>query len=101
MTAPHVELIRRFEPGTTGWSADDLDDPEIERLWFQGAYEIVEGVLTKMPPAYFDGSIAVQRLVDVVDGEIDARLAGEDLREHVLQIDAGERALHDSADDAE
>lgn len=35
-----------FEPGTTGWTAADLDDPRIEREWFRGRYEIVEGVLT-------------------------------------------------------
>lgn len=46
---------RPFEPGTTGWTVHDLDDPEIERQWFQGRYEIVEGVLTKIPPAYFAG----------------------------------------------
>src|SRR5437660_6416566 len=57
---------RPFEPGTTGWTVHDLDDPEIERLWFQGRYEIVEGVLTKMPPAYFDSSVVAQRLVDIV-----------------------------------
>ncbi|MEO6436855.1 MAG: Uma2 family endonuclease [Tepidisphaeraceae bacterium] len=44
-----------FEPGTTGWTASDLDDPAIEREWFRGRYEIVEGVLTKMAAAYFSG----------------------------------------------
>lgn len=48
---------RPFEPGTTGWTVHDLDDPEIERQWFEGRYEIVEGVLTKMPPAYFTGEM--------------------------------------------
>jgi len=44
-----------FRPGTTGWTASDLDDPRIEGKWVRGAYEIVEGVLTRMPPAYFIG----------------------------------------------
>lgn len=44
-----------FRPGTTGWSASDLDDPRIEGKWLRGSYEIVEGVLTRMPPAYFIG----------------------------------------------
>jgi Uma2 family endonuclease len=46
--------LRPFQPGTTGWAASDLDDPEIEKLWFQGRYEIIDGVLTTMAPAYFD-----------------------------------------------
>src|SRR4051812_13638915 len=58
-----IAVERPFLPGTTGWSADDLDDPEIERQWCQGRYEIVEGVLTIMPPAMFDGGLALQRLV--------------------------------------
>ena len=49
---------RPFLPGTTGWTASDLDDPQIERLWFSGRYEIVEGVLTSMPPAYLAGGSA-------------------------------------------
>ena len=54
---------RPFEPGTTGWTADDLDNPEIEAHWFSGRYEIVEGVLTRMPPAYFSGGRALQELI--------------------------------------
>jgi Uma2 family endonuclease len=57
---------RDFLPGTTGWSVDDLDDPEIERLWLEGRYEIVEGVLTVMPAAYFDGGFALQRLIRII-----------------------------------
>jgi Uma2 family endonuclease len=55
--------LRPFVPGTTGWSASDLDDPEIERLWFQGRYEIVDGALTTMPPAYFTGGEASSNLL--------------------------------------
>src|SRR5882757_6669745 len=54
---------RPFEPGTTGWTASDLDAPEIERQWFDGRYEIVEGVLTKMAPAYFAGGKTLQRVI--------------------------------------
>ncbi|HET6251373.1 MAG TPA: hypothetical protein VFE47_27055 [Tepidisphaeraceae bacterium] len=57
MTQPVTEP-RPFQPGTTGWSASDLDDPRIERLWENGRYEIVDGVLTTMPPAYFIGGNA-------------------------------------------
>jgi Uma2 family endonuclease len=57
---------RKFVPGTTGWTVDDLNDPEIERQWFAGRYEIVEGVLTRIPAAYFDAGVALRRLVDLV-----------------------------------
>lgn len=57
---------RPFEPGTTGWTASDLDDPEIERMWFKDRYEIVEGVLTKMAPAYYVGGKALFRLMSRV-----------------------------------
>lgn len=69
MTLP-LTTPRPFVPGTTGWSASDLDDPEIERQWERGAYEIVEGVLTTMPPAYFDGSAAVDALIDLVKAHL-------------------------------
>jgi hypothetical protein len=58
---------RDFVPGTTGWSVDDLDDPEIERLWLEGRYEIVEGVLTVIPAAYYDGGMALKRLIKIVE----------------------------------
>jgi Uma2 family endonuclease len=62
---------RRFVPGTTGWTEDDLDDPRIERLWDRGAYEIVEGVLTRMPAAYLEGSVPLRRLVRQVERYLD------------------------------
>lgn len=54
---------KEFKPGTTGWTAADLDDPEIERLWFAGRYEIIEGVLTEMAPAYFSGGEGLSQLM--------------------------------------
>jgi hypothetical protein len=53
--------------GTTGWTAADLEDPEIERRWFNGRYEIVEGVLTKRPAAYFAGGESLYNLMRLVD----------------------------------
>ena len=67
---PSVTETRPFEPGTTGWTAHDLDDPEIEREWSDGRYEIVEGVLTKMPPAYFIGGKVLYRLMTRVTSHI-------------------------------
>src|SRR5947207_4988018 len=61
-----VETKREFKVGTTGWSVDDLDDPKIERLWEQGRYEIVEGVLTEMPAAYHDSGRSTTRLATIL-----------------------------------
>jgi Uma2 family endonuclease len=62
---------REFVPGTTGWSVDDLDDPAIEALWNAGKFEIVEGVLATMPPAYYDGSYALKKLVKLIDRHLE------------------------------
>lgn len=61
-----LKCPRRFVVGTTGWSADDLDDPRIERLWERGRFEIVEGVLARMPPAYYEGALPLGRLLRTV-----------------------------------
>jgi Uma2 family endonuclease len=62
---------RRFVPGTTGWTEDDLNDPRLERLWDRGGYEIVEGVLTKMPPAYLEGSLPLRRLTRQIERHLE------------------------------
>ena len=54
---------RPFVPGTTGWTARDLDDPAIEREWFRGRYEIIEGVLAELAPGYFAAGRAVVSLL--------------------------------------
>ena len=75
-------------PGTTGWSEDDLDDPRIEALWERGGYEIVEGVLTRMPAAYLQGSLPLRRLVRQIERHLEANhLAGEFAFEVDLVID--------------
>lgn len=69
---------RRFVPGTTGWTEDDLDDPRLNRQWQSGRYEIVEGVLTRMPAAYLQGSLPLRRLIRQVERHLeDALLPGE------------------------
>jgi Uma2 family endonuclease len=65
---------RKFKVGTTGWTADDLDDPRLERYWDNGRFEIVEGVLTQMPAAFFDGSLPLAKLRRAVERHLD--LAG-------------------------
>jgi Uma2 family endonuclease len=64
---------REFEPGTTGWTATDLDDPAIDAAWEAGRYEIVEGVLTKMPPAFFDSTIPLGRFLYAVQRGLEDR----------------------------
>jgi Uma2 family endonuclease len=59
-------ISRSFESGTTGWSIDDLNDPDIERRWETGSYEFVEGVFTTMPPAFFDGSYSLDNLIYLI-----------------------------------
>lgn len=62
---------RKFEVGTTGWTADDLDNPRIQRCWESGRYEIVEGVLTRMAAAYIDGSLPLARLRRAIERHLD------------------------------
>jgi Uma2 family endonuclease len=58
-----LTLTKPFAPGTTGWTADDLLQPEIERQWDTHPYEIIEGVLTIMPAAYLSGGKALFNLL--------------------------------------
>src|SRR5687768_9251937 len=85
---------KEFKPGTTGWTADDLDDPQIERLWNAGKYEIVEGVLTLMPPAYFDSGVALHRLMRLVDRHAEQAGIKGDFAPEVDLIVARQRVAH-------
>ena len=73
MTPPALTSSKPFKPGTTGWTAADLDDPQIECKWLQGAYEIIEGVLTEMPPAYYSGGKSTQRLIFLLTSHLHAQ----------------------------
>ncbi|HSI34891.1 MAG TPA: Uma2 family endonuclease [Tepidisphaeraceae bacterium] len=64
--------------GTLGWSLSDLKDPEVRRLWEQGRYEIVNGVLVAMPPAYFRGGRVVVRLQAVLNAYFDTQQTPND-----------------------
>ena len=69
---------REFQPGSVGWTAEDLDDPQFEQQWDEGRYEIVEGVLAQMPAAHFDGGRSLLRLVMMLQTHVDvAELGGE------------------------
>src|SRR3954469_25269244 len=66
MTDVDLAEPKTFEPGTTGWSIDDLDDPELEARWCAGRYEISDGVLSRKPPATFDGGAALHQLLNIL-----------------------------------
>lgn len=95
MTTIRSEL-RRLEPGTSGWTASDLDDPEVARQWDEGRFEIVDGILKTMPPADFDHGEVVIELLTLSKGHlrnqgIRARISTEvDLivdEDNVLRVD--------------
>ena len=66
-------ISKPFVPGTTGWTVADLDDPATEQRWLAGRYEIVEGVLTTMPPAYFEGGNAAFNVMFLVKTYLNER----------------------------
>jgi Uma2 family endonuclease len=70
--SPAAVPRRKFQVGTTGWTAEDLDDPRFAAEWERGRYEIVEGVLTLMPAAYLDGTLPLSRLRRLVERHLDA-----------------------------
>src|SRR5947207_2385856 len=57
---------RSFVPGTSGWTAADLLVPHISEQWSKGRYEIVEGVLSIMPPAYLPHGSALFSLLSEI-----------------------------------
>jgi Uma2 family endonuclease len=65
--------VRKLEPGTSGWTASDLDDPTIAAQWDAGHFEIVNGILTKMPPADFVHGEAVFELLSQVREHLGAK----------------------------
>jgi len=62
-----------LQPGTFGWAANDLLDPEVRGLWDAGRYEIIDGVLTLMPAAYFRGGSAAITLAFILRDHLRAR----------------------------
>lgn len=64
---------RQLIPGTTGWTAADLNSPVIGREWEARRLQIVEGVLALVPPAYWEECVALDRLVRRVQGYLVSR----------------------------
>ena len=67
-----VKSSREFEVGTSGWTIDDLSDPEIGFRWSEGRYEIVEGVLHRTAPQGFEGVAPQSMLRRQVERHLDA-----------------------------
>ncbi len=79
---PSSPPLRAFAPGTTGWTAADLNDPAIDAQWDAGRYEIIEGALVTMPAAYYDAARAFRRLLRTIERRLEdtgapGELAGE------------------------
>ena len=53
---------RPLEVGTVGWTVDDLADPDVQRWWERGRYELVEGVVAELPPQGIGGVRPTTRL---------------------------------------
>lgn len=64
---------RELSPGTSGWSAADLDDPAIERQWDANHFEMIKGIIAQMPPAAFDHGYCASRLLDLVERHLESQ----------------------------
>ena len=73
MSRSTARVSKKLVPGTTGWTVHDLDDPKVDADWEAGHFEIIEGALVTMPPAYFDTSSALSRLTRVVEDHLRSR----------------------------
>jgi len=49
-----------------------MDDPEIQRQWEHSRFELINGVIARKPPAFFDGQSSLDRLADRVKSHIRA-----------------------------
>lgn len=67
-----LTATRAFEPGTTGWTVEDLNDRDTQWRWSEGRYELVDGVLTIMPPQGFQGVRPLGRLHTMLQRALDA-----------------------------
>ena len=104
MSRSTARASKKLIPGTTGWTVHDLDDPKIEADWEAGHYEIIEGALVTMPPAYYETTDILTRLVRIVEEHLrakdkDARLLFElDLELGVTRVPKGDAVYMSPAD---
>jgi hypothetical protein len=52
-----------LRPGTMGWTASEMEDPVLRGLWDEGRFEILDGVLTITPAAFFLGGQSALELL--------------------------------------
>jgi len=62
-----------FRIGTAGWTARDLDRPEVAEAWERGRYEIVERVMTELAAALAYGTGPTGRLFMLIGRHIEDR----------------------------
>lgn len=87
---------RAFDPGTTGWTAEDLDDPTILWRWSEGRFELVDGVLTTMAPQGFEGVEPLDNLRRIIERHLNQTAqAGNFYREVDLLLRRGRIARPD------
>jgi Uma2 family endonuclease len=61
-----TRATKPFIPGSSGWSVADLASPHVQREWSRGRYEIIEGVLSIMPPAYLPHGASLFTLLSII-----------------------------------
>jgi Uma2 family endonuclease len=87
-----------LQPGTMGWSAADLDDPAVLSLWHQGRYEILNGVLTLMPAAFFRGGECAFLLASLLRSHLGKqKISSEFASEAEIQVTPTRRVRADYA----
>ena len=84
MSRSTIKPSKKLVPGTTGWTIHDLDNPKTNADWEAGHFEIIEGALVTMPPAYFETSGVLARLVWIVREHL---LAKEDNPYLAFEVD--------------
>src|SRR5882762_7339495 len=62
--------LKPFIPGTSGWTASDLNSPKVQREWARGRYQIIEGVLSIMPPAYLPHGASLFAVLAIIRGHL-------------------------------
>jgi len=91
-----ADTSRLFEPGTTGWTVNDFDDPDVRNVLGDARVEIVDGVLTTMPPPGFGGIAPLHLLRRSIERQLDQLgLGGEFFTEVDVRLKSDRLALPD------
>jgi Uma2 family endonuclease len=58
---------RKLRPGTSGWTITDIEsDDRLDAEFVERGYELIEGVITRMPAALLDSAYPFARLLRIV-----------------------------------